>query len=90
MIRNILVTFMLLTASSFSQEIKLDIEDKSYGVKDNVFVKVTGAIENVRVRVFDPDLDPVVTHALAAEDQYFFQVKKTGPDRDWETLSFTP
>ena len=42
MIRNILVTFMLLTASSFSQEIKLDIEDKSYGVKDNVFVKVTG------------------------------------------------
>lgn len=78
MIRNILVTFMLLTSSSFSQEIKLEIEDKSYRVKDNVFVLVTGQKESLRLKVFGPDLEPVVTYELKEEGKFFFQVLPPG------------
>ena len=80
MYKNFLLTtvFCLLPAVSFSQEMKLEVEEKSYRVKDNIFVTVTGQTESLRLKVFNPELSTVEVYQLKEEGKFFFQVDLEG------------
>ena len=53
--------------------LSLTLDRDSFEVKDNVFITVGGFTDNLRLKVFSPDLTLIQTYGLAVDGQYFFQ-----------------
>ena len=72
------VTPLALGQPPKAGKLDLTIEKESFGLKDNVFIKVEGFTETLRLKVFSPELELVKTHELASKGSYFFQGMKKG------------
>lgn len=74
----LLMCFPVTAQEPPTPELSLALTAEKYEVKDNIFIKVMNADDNLRVKIMTPSLERITPIQLHETGSFFFQAKNKG------------